>query len=231
MALLPFTTCSLVGQASQVIQWVKNPPAMQEMPEMWVWFLGREDPLEESMATHSSILAWRIPWTEEPGGLQFGGHIESDTPEVTEHTAQRSLVGRRNPEWTPTCHTFKPPPALPASSEWREERIWSNLEKTADWLRQASQEIHKWKTRFIYLWRELVVWGRMDIWIVFSGTVLVCLAVGCLCSLCSAAHTLMWAHKHPSSPTALLWVHGSHKWEYMAKMFRKQHLRAKQSFA
>ena len=36
----------------------------------WVPFLGREDPLEEGMATHSSILAWRIPWTEEPGGLQ-----------------------------------------------------------------------------------------------------------------------------------------------------------------
>ena len=43
----------------------------------------REDPLEEEMATHSSILAWRIPWTEEPGGLQFIGLKESDTTEVT----------------------------------------------------------------------------------------------------------------------------------------------------
>ena len=41
------------------------------MQEMWVQFLGQEDSLEEGMATHSSILAWRIPWTEEPGGLQF----------------------------------------------------------------------------------------------------------------------------------------------------------------
>jgi len=40
---------------------------------MWVRFLGREDPLEEGMATHSSILAWRIPWTEEPDGLQSTG--------------------------------------------------------------------------------------------------------------------------------------------------------------
>ena len=40
---------------------------------MWVRFLGWEDPLEEEMATHSSILAWRIPWTEEPGGLQSLG--------------------------------------------------------------------------------------------------------------------------------------------------------------
>ena len=48
---------------------VKNLPAMQEMHEMQVQSLGWEDPLEEKMATHSSILAWRIPWTEEPGGL------------------------------------------------------------------------------------------------------------------------------------------------------------------
>ena len=48
---------------------VKNPPAMQEMQKMWVQSLGWGDPLEENMATHSSILAWRIPWTEEPGGL------------------------------------------------------------------------------------------------------------------------------------------------------------------
>ena len=52
---------------------VKNPPAMQEMQEMWVRSLDWEDPLQESMATHSSILAWRIPWMEEPGGLQSMG--------------------------------------------------------------------------------------------------------------------------------------------------------------
>ena len=49
---------------------IKNPPAMQETQEMWVQSLGWEDPLEEGLATHSSILAWRIPWTEEPGRLQ-----------------------------------------------------------------------------------------------------------------------------------------------------------------
>ena len=46
---------------------------MQEMQEMWVWSLDWEDPLEEEMATHSSILAWKIPWTEEPWGLQSMG--------------------------------------------------------------------------------------------------------------------------------------------------------------
>ena len=54
---------------------VKNPPAMQETQETWVGSLGQEDPLEEEIATHSSILACRIPGTEEPGGLQsMGSH-------------------------------------------------------------------------------------------------------------------------------------------------------------
>ena len=53
---------------------VKNPPAMQEeLKEMWVQSLSWKDPLEEEMATHSNILAWEIPWTEEPGRLQSIG--------------------------------------------------------------------------------------------------------------------------------------------------------------
>ena len=52
---------------------IKNTPAMQEPQETGVQSLGREGPLEEGMATHSNILAWRIPWTEEPGGLQSIG--------------------------------------------------------------------------------------------------------------------------------------------------------------
>ena len=52
---------------------VKNLPAMQETQETWVRSLGQEDPLEEEMATHSRILVWKIPWTEDPGGLQSLG--------------------------------------------------------------------------------------------------------------------------------------------------------------
>ena len=52
---------------------VKNPPAMQDMQDMWVQSLGGEDPLEEGMATHSSILVGKISWTEEPRGLQPTG--------------------------------------------------------------------------------------------------------------------------------------------------------------
>ena len=54
---------------------VKNPPAIQET---WVRSLGREVPLEKEMATHSTVLAWRIPWMEEPGGLQSTG-LQSET--------------------------------------------------------------------------------------------------------------------------------------------------------
>jgi len=49
--------------------------------DTWVQSLGQEDPLEKAMAAHSSILAWRIPWTEEPGGRQSMGHKESDATE------------------------------------------------------------------------------------------------------------------------------------------------------
>ena len=58
---------------------------MQEMQEMWAGSLGQEDPLEEEMATHSSILAWKIPWTEQPGRLQSMVHKGLDTTEC-EHT-------------------------------------------------------------------------------------------------------------------------------------------------
>ena len=72
---------------------VKNTPVVQEM---WVHSLGGEDPLEEEMATHSSILAWEIPWIEEPRGLQYMGpkrvghdrarmHTHPHTPQVS-HT-------------------------------------------------------------------------------------------------------------------------------------------------
>ena len=61
---------------------VKNLPAMQEA---WIRFLGHEDLLEKGMAPHSSILTWRIPWTEEPGRLQSVGS-QSDTTEHLPHT-------------------------------------------------------------------------------------------------------------------------------------------------
>ena len=65
-------------KASLMAQWVKNLPAMQHAhtQEMWVWSLGRDDPLEEEMATHSSILAGTILWTEKPGNYWALTHTE-----------------------------------------------------------------------------------------------------------------------------------------------------------
>ena len=74
-------------QASLVAQMVKNLPAVQKT---WLRSLGREDPLEEGMATHSSILAWRISWTEEPGGLPSMGSERVRHDCVTKHALMES---------------------------------------------------------------------------------------------------------------------------------------------
>ena len=68
---------------------VKNPPAIQEPQEKGVRSLGWEDPLEKGMATHSSVLAWRIRWKEEPGRLQSRGFKELDTTEATQRVRHR----------------------------------------------------------------------------------------------------------------------------------------------
>ena len=65
------------------------------MHETQVQSLGREDPLEEGMATHSSILAWRIPWTEDLAGYSLWGHKELDMTEVAEHVDTSPLNVRR----------------------------------------------------------------------------------------------------------------------------------------
>ena len=72
---------------------VKHLPTTQET---WVRSLGWEDLLEKEMATHSSILTWRIPWAEEPGGLQSMGHKESDTTERLHFHFSLSCIGEGN---------------------------------------------------------------------------------------------------------------------------------------
>ena len=59
---------------------------MQEPQELWVRSLGQEDPLEEGMTTHSGILAWTVPGTEKPGGLQYTGLQRVRRDEVTKHS-------------------------------------------------------------------------------------------------------------------------------------------------
>ena len=68
--IFPINKISAILGLSLVAQTMNNLPTMQEI---WVQFLGQKDPLEKGMTTHPSILAWRIPWTEEPGRLQSMG--------------------------------------------------------------------------------------------------------------------------------------------------------------
>jgi len=83
----------ILGWQSLMAQMVKNLPAMQET---WVQSLGQEDPLEKEGATHSNIFAWRVPWTEEPGGLQSWGHEESNTTERLTYYNNTDEVGQED---------------------------------------------------------------------------------------------------------------------------------------
>ena len=76
-------------RTSLVAQRLKRLHVMQET---WVRSLGQEDPLEKKVSTHSSILAWKTPWTEEPGGLQSMGYRELDTTKATEHVLHSYFI-------------------------------------------------------------------------------------------------------------------------------------------
>ena len=78
----PSITKPMFSKGSSGGSMVKNLPAIQES---WVWSLGQEDSLEKEMATHSSIFPWKIPWTEEPGGLQSMGSQGVGHDWATEH--------------------------------------------------------------------------------------------------------------------------------------------------
>ena len=107
-----------------VAQMVKNPPAMQET---WVQPLGQEGLLKEGMATHPSILSWKIPWTEEPGRLQSMGRQGSDMTEQLIHTiqdhARLAEVQPRRARWEGCLQRLDPQeeewtPASLAGSGW-----------------------------------------------------------------------------------------------------------------
>ena len=75
--------------------------SMQEIQEMQVWSLGLLGPLEKEMAMHSSILAWKIPWTEEPGGLQSLGVTESDTSKHTHMYGYNCCLVNKSQQYFP----------------------------------------------------------------------------------------------------------------------------------
>ena len=113
---------SILQRASLIAQSVKNLPAMQET---WVWFLAWEDPLEKGMATHFSILAWRIPWTEEPGKLWSMGLLRIGHDCATSLSLFTFMHWRR--KWQPTS-VFLP----------RESQGWGSLVGCRLWGRTES---------------------------------------------------------------------------------------------
>ena len=109
----------------------KNLPAMRETA---VWFLGQEDPLEKGMATHSSILAWRIPWTEEPGRLQFKELQRVRHNWVTNTFTSFDVKGEQS---TFTVSEFK--------EEWDRKYKWRNQVTTTAKHESGQVSKHKWK--------------------------------------------------------------------------------------
>ena len=99
-----FTFVAYRYELLHLVQRLKHLPAMWET---WVRSLGREDPLEKEMATHSSVLAWRIPWMEEPGGLQSTGRKESDSTEWLHFHFHHLLLKIILPPSTCFCNSVK----------------------------------------------------------------------------------------------------------------------------
>ena len=105
---------------------------MQETPETWILSLGQKDILEEGKATHSSILAWRIPWTEEPGGIQSTGLQIAGQDWSTQFTEVCSLELREGLEgWSlfPTNKKWGKAPQRPALSQYFISFYFWNLVK------------------------------------------------------------------------------------------------------
>ena len=90
--------------ASQVAQWVRNPPATQEMQEIRVWSLGWKDPPEESITTHSSILPRESHGQRSLARYNLCGHKELDMTEATKHTSTHSLLHTTNSHWLSVLH-------------------------------------------------------------------------------------------------------------------------------
>ena len=135
---------------------------------MWVWSLGREDPLEETTATHSSILAWRIPWTEDPGGLQPMG---SQRTEATEHSIAFLIF---------TCFQLLAEPFI-LSCPIRAQSIFVFYSSN---VKSSKQMIGKYKKSLLL--------SRFKIWItVLKHLKLSILSLSITCTLCFHGPTLL----------------------------------------
>ena len=104
---------------------VKNLPAKQET---WVWSVGREDPLKKRMATHSSVLAWRFPWTKKPGGLQFMGSQRVRHGWATNTFSYKDPLGEGSPNPGPQTGTsLRPPGTGPHRRESEDSSVFAAI--------------------------------------------------------------------------------------------------------
>ena len=130
-----------------VAQTVKNLPSLQET---WVQSLGQEDPLEKGMAIHSSILAWRIPWTEKPGRLQFIGSKELDMTKTSTFSHRFALM----PGHIHTMHSLTPQISSVAQVSLR-----FGKERTEWWHCHRRKDKCNWKKYF----------KNLELWIMHSN--------------------------------------------------------------
>ena len=125
--------------ASQVMQVAKNLPANAgDTGDTWVQYLGQKDFLEKEMVNCSSIFAWRIPWTEEPGGLQSMGFQKSD---MAEHTHPHTHPPTPSPR---ACHSYLTSPALGKETTYGGPVRWSwvqILKRSAVWIAKNHREV------------------------------------------------------------------------------------------
>ena len=116
-------------EASQGGAVVKNPPAMQEIQQMWVWCLGQEDPLEEEMPTHSSILAWKILWTEEPSSLKpVGLQRVRHNLETTQQQQSKIRQDNSNKRWQRIAYLERKL-NMHRGEHWSDFNLWSKNRK------------------------------------------------------------------------------------------------------
>ena len=162
---------------------------MQEMREMQLASLGREDPLEEETATHSSILAWKIPWTEEPGGLQSMGWQRVRHDWVNEHTQQTlsSLVAVNNPHSTHLSPSSLELISFP--SFYAIYSSWNTPKTTGLFLKYA--EITSWGEHWV---SRLAVSYTQFFWAAFCQMELFCFREYILPSGVSESPAHLWSH-------------------------------------
>ena len=148
--------------SSLVAQMVKNPPAMQET---WIQSLGPEDPLEKGMATHSSVLAWRIPWTEEPHQLQSMDLQRVGHYWAAEHTHSPLNTTRFRENVTDHCKLYSA-----VESVWLTKLLrlpWIFL-AVRIYIFMSRQKTKRKKKGGMWWWtsreRYELVWRIMDFW-------------------------------------------------------------------